>query len=192
MLTKALAGLNVNYEGLITINNYSMRDLDLTNLRDRIGKDVSQEDIFEGTINENILLAKSHSKSEDALWAIDKAGIADAINYMPDGLDTQMLSGGKGLPTSLVNKLILARCMAKHPGLLILNDFFTGFMKSERLSLIGMLTEEDNPWTLVTVSNDPVIMAACDRVIIMEDGMVKTQGAFSELVKSEELSKIIN
>lgn len=192
VLTNALAGLNVNYEGIITMDGYSMRDLDLTNLRDRIGKNVSQEDIFEGTIIENILLAKSHSKSEDAIWAINKVGIADSINYMPDGLDTPMLSGGKGLSNSLVNKIILARCLAKHPGLLILNDFFSDFMKSERLHLISMLTDEQNPWTLVTVSNDPVIMAACDRVILMENGQIKSDGPFNELVKSEELSKIIN
>ncbi len=192
VLSNAIAGLNINYEGIVTVDGYSLRDLDLTNLRDRIGKNVSQEDIFEGTIIENILLAKPHAKSEDALWAIEMAGIRDEINVMPDGLDTQMLSGGKGLPNGLVNKIILARCLAKHPGLLILNDFFTDFLKSERLKMISMLTDDSNPWTLLAVSNDPVIMAACDRVILMEDGKIKSEGPFETLVKSEELSKIIN
>ena len=111
---------------------------------------------------------------------------------MHDGLDTQMLSGGKGLSNGLVNKIILARCLAKHPNLLILNDFFNDFLKSERLELISMLSNEENPWTLIVVSNDPVIMAACDRVILMEEGKIKTEGPFEELVKSDELSKIIN
>lgn len=192
VLTNAIAGLNVNYEGIITIDGYSLRDLDLTNLRDKIGKNVSQEDIFEGTIIENILLAKSQTRSEDAMWAINKVGIADEINYLKDGMDTTILSGGKGLSSTLINKIILARCLAKHPGILILNDFFHGFMKSERLNLIGMLTDKSNPWTLIAVSNDPVIMAACDRVILMDGGQIKSEGAFSELVKSEELNKIIN
>ncbi len=192
VLTNAVAGLNSNYEGIVTVDGYSLRDLDLTNLRDRIGKNVSQEDIFEGTIIENILLAKPHAKSEDALWAINKVDIADEINVMPDGLDTPMLSGGKGLSNGMVNKIILARCLAKHPGLLILNDFFNDFLKSERLKLISMLTDESNPWTLMAVSNDPLIMAACDKVILMENGRVKSKGPFEELVKSEELNNIIN
>ena len=49
-LTNMLSGLNHKYKGLITINGYSLRDLDFTNLRDKIAKNVSQEDIFEGTI----------------------------------------------------------------------------------------------------------------------------------------------
>lgn len=192
VLTNAIAGLNVNYEGIITVDGYSLRDLDLTNLRDKIGKNVSQEDIFEGSIIENILLAKSHANYDDAIWAINSVGIADEINNMPKGLDTEMLSGGKGLANGLVNKIILARCLAKRPRLLILNDFFNDFLKSERLKLISMLTDEEYKWTIIVVSNDPVIMAACDRVVLMENGEIKREGPFEDLIKSEELNKIIN
>jgi ABC-type bacteriocin/lantibiotic exporter with double-glycine peptidase domain len=192
ILVDALAGLNVNYEGIITMDGYSLRDLDLTNLRDSIGKNVSQQDIFEGSIIENILLAKSHAKSDDAIWAVNLVGIADDINSMPYGLETSMLSAGKGLPSSLINRIILARCLAKRPRLLILNDFFNGFLKFERLNLISMLADPKNPWTLIAVSNDPVIMAACGRVVIMEKGAIKKSGPFEELIKSDELSKIIN
>jgi ABC-type bacteriocin/lantibiotic exporter with double-glycine peptidase domain len=192
VLSNAIAGLNINYEGIVTIDGYSLRDLDLTNLRDRIGKNVSQQDIFEGTIIENILLAKTHSNYEDAMWAINMVGIADEINNMPEGLNTPMLSGGKGLANGLVNKIILARCLAKRPKMLVLNDFFTDFLKSERLQLISMLTDKQHKWTMVVVSNDPVIMAACDRVVILDQGEIKREGKFEELIKSEELNRIIN
>ncbi|MEQ8574310.1 MAG: ABC transporter ATP-binding protein, partial [Fulvivirga sp.] len=156
------------------------------------GKNVSQQDIFEGTIIENILLAKTHSNYEDAMWAINMVGIADEINNMPEGLNTPMLSGGKGLANGLVNKIILARCLAKRPKMLVLNDFFTDFLKSERLQLISMLTDKQHKWTMVVVSNDPVIMAACDRVVILDQGEIKREGKFEELIKSEELNRIIN
>ena len=55
-----------------------------------------------------------------------------------------------------------------------------------------MLAKKENNWTLMVVSNDPVIMAACDRVIIMEDGAIKSEGPFEDLVKSDELKNIIN
>ncbi|TRX58231.1 ATP-binding cassette domain-containing protein [Fulvivirga sp. M361] len=192
VLMNTIAGLNTNYQGIITMDGFSLRDLDLTNLRDKIGKNVSQEDIFEGSIIENILLAKPHAQAADAIWAINTVGIADDINAMPEGLDTMMVSGGKGLSNSLVNKIILARCLAKRPNLLILNDFFNDFLKSERLNLINMLTRPEHPWTLLVVSNDPVIMAACDRVVLMEKGLIKSEGSFEGLVKSGELNNIIN
>ncbi len=192
VFTNTISGLNTHYEGIITMDGFSLRDLDLTNLRDKVGKNVSQEDIFAGSILENILLAKPHAQPADAIWAINTVGIADEINAMPDGMDTEMVSGGKGLPTSLVNKIILARSLAKRPNLLILNDFFNDFIKAERFDLIHMLTRKEHPWTLVVVSNDPVIMAACDRVVLLEDGLVKVEGPFENLVKSGELNNIIN
>ena len=192
VLTNTISGLNTQYEGIITMDGFSLRDLDLTNLRDKIGKNVSQEDIFEGSILENILLAKPHAQPADAIWAINTVGIANEINAMPSGLETAMVSGGKGLPASLVNKIILARSLAKRPNLLILNDFFNDFIKAERFDLIHMLTRREHPWTLVVVSNDPVIMAACDRVVLLEEGLVKAEGQFEDLVKAGALNNIIN
>ena len=192
VLTNTIAGLNTQYEGIATVGNFSLRDLDMTNLRDKIGKNVSQEDLFEGTIIDNILLGKPNGKIEDAIWAIDMVGIGDEINAMPNGLDTDLVSGGKGLSSNLVNKIILARCLAKRPNLLILTDFFYGFLKSEKLSLMQKLTDKNQPWTLVVVSNDPLIMAACDHVVLLENGMVKRNATFEELIKSEELNSILN
>ncbi len=192
VLTNTIAGFNNHYEGIVTVNGFSLRDLDLMNLRDKIGKNVSQEDIFEGSILENIILSKPNADPSDAIWAINTIGISDEINSMPDGLDTQMVSSGKGLSNGMINKIILARCLAKRPNLLILNDFFNDFLKSERTELIQMLTQPEHSWTLLVVSNDPVVMATCDRIILMEKGKIKADGQFSELVKAGELGDILN
>ncbi|WP_109831645.1 peptidase domain-containing ABC transporter [Reichenbachiella versicolor] len=192
VLTSTISGFNNHFEGLLTINNYSLRDLDLMSLRDLIGKNVSQDDIFEGTILENIILSKPNAIPEDALWALEKVGILDAINAMPDGLNTTMMSSGKGLSRDLINKIILARCLSKRPELLILNDFFNDFLRSERRELMNMLADPDNPWTLVVVSNDRLIMDKCDRVIIMEKGTIKTEGTYQELLEQGELDALIN
>ena len=192
VFTNTIAGLHEGYEGIITVEGFSLRDLDLTNLRDRIGKNVFQEDIFEGTILENILLAKPHATPSDALWALRTVGIEDEVHSMKDGLDTQMVSGGKGLSRSLVNKIILARCLAKKPSLLVLTDFFNDFLKSEKIRLMNTLTAEEQPWTLIAVSNDPLIMSSCDRVILLENGSIKTDGTFNDLLENKYLDDIIN
>ncbi len=192
VLTNTIAGLNNQYEGIITMDGFSLKDLDLMNLRDKIGKNVSQEDIFEGSIMENILLSKPNAVPADALWAIDKVNISDEINYMKDGLDTPIVSGGKGLSNSLVNKIILARCLAKKPNLLIINDLLNHFYRSERLELIQMLTSPEHPWTMIVVSNDPLIMSACDRTVLIENGNIQQIGTFDEVVKSGGLKEIID
>lgn len=190
-LINTLSGLHNTFEGVITVDSYSLRDLDKSNLRDKIGKNVSQEDIFEGTILENILVGKPHSDPADAVEAINLLNISDEINAMPEGLQTQMLSSGKGLSNTLINKIILARCLAKRPRMLILSDYFNTFSRDDKKALIKILTHPDRQWTLLVVSNDPLIMEACDRVFIMDEGTIRSKGTFSELKKLGELKKII-
>ncbi|WP_420316434.1 peptidase domain-containing ABC transporter [Ekhidna sp.] len=190
-LTNIIAGIHQNYDGVLTYNDLSLKDLDSTYIRDKIGKNVSQEDIFEGTILENILVGKPTSDINHALDAIKEVGLSKSINSLDNGLNTQVLSAGKGFSSSFVNKLVLARCLAKQPAMLILNDFFNTFTKGERLKLIEMLTREDKKWTLIVVSNDPLVMAACDKVLYMEDGAAKALDPFDDLIKREEIIKEI-
>lgn len=190
-LTNIIAGIHQNYSGIMTYNGYSLRDLDATYIRDRIGKNVSQEDIFEGTILENILVGKPTSDIKNALDAIEDVGLKDQINVLSDGLNTEMLAGGKGFSSSFVNKLVLARCLAKRPAMLILNDFFNNFSKRERLELISLVTDKKRKWTLIVVSNDPLVMAACDNVLFLESGEQRAYGPFEDLIKKEEILKDI-
>lgn len=190
-LTNIIAGIHQNFTGVMTYNDYSLRDLDTTYIRDRIGKNVSTEDLFEGTILENILVGKPTSDISNALTAIKEVGLTNEINRMPNGLNTKVLGGGKGFSSSFVNRLILARCLSKRPAMLILNDFFNGFTKGERLQLIEMLASKDKPWTLVVVSNDPLVMAACDQVLFLEKGEVKALDSFENLIKKEDILKDI-
>jgi ABC-type multidrug transport system fused ATPase/permease subunit len=190
-LTNTIAGLNHGYEGLITVNDFSLRDLDLTNLRDKMSKNVTEEDLFDGTLLDNILVGKGMATPELAMSVIRKVGLADKINMLPDGLHTHIVSGGKGFSSSFVHKLILARCLAKSPQLLILNDYFGSFQFKERQELIDLVTKQEKLCTLIAVSNNPSVMMACDRILILENGIVKAQGDFQSLLKSGDLNDIL-
>jgi ABC-type bacteriocin/lantibiotic exporter with double-glycine peptidase domain len=188
-LTKIIAGLHQNFEGGVSINGYSIRDLDLLNLKNRIAKNISQDDIFDGTIIDNVILGKQDRTPHDAIRAIEKAGLSSYVNQLPEGINTHIVSGGKGFSNTVLHRLILARCIAKQPRLLILNDFFSGLRKSEKLDLINRITLEENNWTFIAESNDPLIMAACDRVIVLHEGEVVAEGKYEELVNKEEARK---
>ena len=188
-LTNTIAGIYSSYAGVITYNGYSLRDLDTTHLRDMIGKNVSTDDIFEGTLLDNILVGKPMSDQYDAIKAIEKVGLSDAINSLPKGLNTPTLSGGKGFSETFIQRLILARCLTKQPKLLILNDFFANFSKADRLELIQMLINTENNWTLIVVSNDPLIMSSCDTVYYLSKGEIVASGDFESVIKHEEVVK---
>ncbi len=191
-LINAMAGMYSEFEGSVTYNKYSLRDLDRVHLRDRIGKNVSTEDIFEGTIIDNILVGKPYLDEKDAIDALEMVNLLDKVNSLPDGLMTSVLSAGKGYSETFIQKLILARCIAKKPNLLILNDFFNSFPKNERLELVQKLTHEDHKWTLIVVSNDPLIMAACDRVVYLSNGKIIGNGPMTEVLSIDEVVQNLN
>lgn len=190
-LAQLITGLHNDFEGAITINKFSIRDLDLTSLRDRMAKNISPEDIFDGTIFENISVGKSTVAVQDVIDALEKTKLLEWVNKLPDGLDTHLLSGGKGLPTTIRQKLILARCIAKKPSLIVLNDFFAGLRKADKVALIQMLTSTENKWTMVAVSNDPLIMASCNRIIILKEGAKLAEGSFRDLMENDLLNECI-
>jgi len=190
-LMNILTGIFSDYEGVVTINNYSLRDLDLTHMRDQVAKNISQEDLFDGTILENITLGKTGTTVHDAILALKQVGLSDTINAFPKGLETHLISGGKGLSKTMIHKLILARCLAKKPKLIVLNDFFTTLSKSDKMELLACLTKSERPCTVIVVSKDPIIMSACDRVIMMQDGMIRMEGTMEELTKTQLFTDII-
>lgn len=191
-LTNLIAGFHTGYEGIVTINSYSLRDLDIRHMRDSIAKNISPEDIFDGTVLENITLGSATRTVENAISAIRKVRLEDEINRLPNGLNTHIVSGGKGFSSSFIHKLILARCLAKTPALIILNDFLSGLKRQEKLELLHPVIQEDSHWTLVAVSNDPLVMASCDRVILIEDGRIADEGHINDLLKKGTINNYID
>jgi ABC-type bacteriocin/lantibiotic exporter with double-glycine peptidase domain len=190
-LMNILTGMFTDYEGVVTINNFSLRDLDLTHMRDQVAKNISQEDLFDGTILENLTLGKPGTTIHDAVEALQQVGLSDTINAMPKGLETPVISGGKGFSKTMIHKLILARCLAKKPKLIVLNDFFITLSKSDKMELLACVTKSQRPCTVIVVSKDPIIMSACDRVIMMQDGQIRMEGTMEELTTSQLFNDLI-
>jgi ABC-type glutathione transport system ATPase component len=60
------------------------------------------------------------------------------------------------------------------------------------MELLTCVTKTQSSCTIIIVSKDPVIMSACDRVILMEDGVVGKEGTMAELTKTDLLNDLIN
>ncbi|SIT90874.1 peptidase domain-containing ABC transporter [Pontibacter indicus] len=180
-LSQLLLGLYENYEGSIAYNHLSMRDLNKNNLRRLIGDNTSKEQVFDGTILENITLGIPNVPVEDVIWATDNVGLTDFIHELPDGLQTELTGGSIRLPASVARKIIMARCLVRRPKMLLLDDFWGGMEKQEKLRLIQMLSSPEFSWTLLIISNDPEVMAICDRTMLLKDGQLVASGHFEEI-----------
>jgi len=187
--TGIIGGLYSDYTGGVSINQFSLRDLDITHLRNKIAKNISAEDIFEGSIYENITIGKLAARPEEVMQVVDQVGLSHSVRNLPDGIHTLLTSGGKGLPSSTLHRLILARCLAKKPELLILNDFFSGLSKVDKLDMIRCAINPENSWTLIAESNDSLVMAACDRVIVMDAGRIVADGSYHALLKDGVIAR---
>jgi ABC-type bacteriocin/lantibiotic exporter with double-glycine peptidase domain len=188
-LANIIGGLYTDYTGGVAINKFSLRDLDITHLRNKVSKNISADDIFDGTIYENITIGKETAQLEDVMQITESVGLAQYLRTLPEGLNTPVISGGKGLSSSTVHRLILSRCLAKKPELIILNDFFSGLSKADKLELIRCVINPDNTWTLLAVSNDPLVMASCDRVIVLDQGRIVADDSYQMLMKEGIISK---
>ncbi|MEQ8423349.1 MAG: ABC transporter ATP-binding protein, partial [Cyclobacteriaceae bacterium] len=85
-----------------------------------------------------------------------------------------------------------SRCIAKKPSLIVLNDYFSSLSKKDTIDLMGMLSSPTNKWSMIAVSNDPLIMEACDKVIVLKKGEKVAEGTFEELMKKNTLVEFID
>jgi len=190
-LISILTGILDSYDGTVMLNNLSLRDINLNSLRDNIAKNISSEDLFEGTVLENISMGKSRVSYQDVVWALESVGLMEMVNQLPDGLQTKIIPGGKQFSKTISTKLLIARCIAERPQLLILNDMLHELERSDKLKILQFLVDKANPWTLLCISNDPLIMSACNQIIFMKEGQVLEIAPYEEMLGRTDFKEAI-
>jgi ABC-type bacteriocin/lantibiotic exporter with double-glycine peptidase domain len=179
-----------DFEGSILYNGIPRRNLNQRSLRSAIGDFSSQEDIFKGTLSENISLGYEQVQFDDIVKIADAVGLMPFIRTLPDGFDTMLLPGGKTLPRHIIVKIILARSIVSKPQLLAIEEVMANLENADRIRIADILTDKNQLWTLLVVTDDPVLASRCDRVLIMKNGKIIEEGSFSEIQKSSHYSKI--
>ncbi|GAB4131108.1 MAG: hypothetical protein OHK0045_21280 [Raineya sp.] len=191
-LIKMILGSFDNYDGIATINSCSMRDINVYSYRSLTEDNFSEDEIFAGTILDNIAMGKATVKYKDVIWALENVGLYDKINRMPDGLHTELTAGGKELSSVERRKLVLARCIAAKPKLLIINDFLKDFPIALRGKIIDFLMNENNPWTLILVSNDITLLSRCSRIALMKDRTIVEISNYEAMLQNEDFRELIS
>lgn len=184
LLLDLIASLYSEFTGSITYNEFPLSNLNIVALRNLIGYSSSENDVFEGTIYENISMGKNEISLIDVVKACEPVDLLSYIQSLPDGFDTMLLSEGKTLSQSVRLKIILARCIAKKPKLILLDDNLSQLATITRKNFLEYLLNKQRGWTVVAVSNDPEFLKILDRVIVIDKGEIIDEGTYDELSKN--------
>ncbi len=168
-LARVLAGLEPPTGGVIRYNGIDLRHLDLNAINRCRGFMLdSQLSLFEGTIEENILLGRSYVPYSDVRWALRFAELEEEIDAMPQGIKTHVREPGRILAATHILRILLARAILARPQILIFDGIIHNMQPTMRETILRRLCSKDEPWSVIFVSNDPNLTPHVDRRIILD------------------------
>ncbi len=171
-LLRILGGAVQPSEGNVQLDGHPMSSLDLDDVRSIIGDSLAEEEVFTGSILQNITVGRSWVSEDDVSEACRVTGLFDQLAQFPEGLLTKLDPQGSRLPKSLVKRIIQARCIAGKPRLILLEDSLQNWDAKDREQLLGWISAPERPWTLLAVSNDPWLQQRCARTLRLTNGSI--------------------
>lgn len=188
-LVKLLVGLYPPKEGQVLYNNVSSTEIDLNDLRNKIGFVTQDTQLFSGTIRENLLFVRPDATDEECLTVLKKAACQSLLERADKGLDTVIGEGGVKVSGGEKQRLSIARALLRQPDILVFD---------EATSSLDSITEEEITETIreVSVVKDHItiliahrlstIMHA-DRIFVLERGNVIESGRHDQLLAEKGL-----
>lgn len=180
-LLRLLSGAYNNFQGNIFINGISLSNYKLDSLRMQTGILLSQQDIFQGTLMENITMGNNHIAPQHIIRLAEKVGLKAFFGDLNDGLSTGIDPAGKKLSRNIVQKILLLRALVNNPRLVLLEEPFDGISEAARKSVINYLLTETKEQTILISSNDEIFASQCDKIIYLEKGTVIAIGKWDDI-----------
>ena len=168
--------------GAILIDGQAISELNAASLRREIGMVASDGSVFRGTIADNIRYRRPEATDEEVEAVALAAGLAPALDRMPDGLESQVGEGGVGLSVGERQRLQLARIFAANPRIMVLDEATANLDYATELAVKQSLnTLRKNRTTMVIAHRFSMVQDA-DFVYVLESGHVIESGTPGELV----------
>jgi ATP-binding cassette subfamily B protein len=188
-LVKLLVGLYQPLEGDILYNNVLSKEIDLDQLREKIGFVTQDTQLFSGTIRENLKFVRPDATDEECMNVLHRAACQSLLARADKGLDSVIGEGGVKVSGGEKQRLSIARALLRKPDLLVFD---------EATSALDSLTEEEITETIrdVSVLKDHItiliahrlstIMHA-DRIYVLEQGRIIESGKHADLLAQKGL-----
>lgn len=165
MLLRLLTGNYQRFQGSILINHIPIQNYNLASLRKQTGILLHGQEIFGGTVWENISLGQEDISPDVIMEAAKKLGFENFISHFPKGFEHIIEPIGKKTPQTIIKKILLLRAICGAKKLLLLEEPWNGLDQASAQRLKSYLLNPDNQATTIIVSNDPEYVSASNQQI---------------------------
>ncbi|AIQ50703.1 ABC transporter ATP-binding protein [Paenibacillus sp. FSL R7-0331] len=168
--------------GKVLVDGVDVRNLELDELRGNIGMATQDVLLFSDTIDGNIAYGDPDLPEEDAMEYARKAAAHDFITKMPEGYDTVVGERGVGLSGGQKQRIALARALAVHRPILILDDTTSAVDLETEEHIQRSLRELEYPCTKIIIAQRVSTTCEADRILIIDRGRLIEEGTHAELL----------
>lgn len=170
--------------GSLTLGGVDVRKYDLDTLRNAVAMVLQKNELFSGTIAENLRWGDEKATDEEIKEACRLACADEFINAMPKGYETYIEQGGTNVSGGQKQRLCIARALLKKPRVLILDDS-TSAVDTRTDALIQKALKEYLPETTkIIIAQRISSVQSADKIIVLDDGKVGAIGTHDELLKT--------
>lgn len=168
--------------GSIRIDGQDVRKVTQKSLHEQIG--LVQQDVylFDGTIAENIAYGKPDATAEEIVEAARRANIADFIETLPDGFETQVGERGARLSGGQKQRIAIARVFLKNPPLLIFDEATSALDNESEGAVQAALSELAQGRTTIVIAHRLSTIKDADEIATIEQGQIAERGTHEELL----------
>ena len=178
-------------EGEVKVGGVPVKDYDIKTLRDAVSVVLQKNELFSGTIAENLRWGNENATDEELVEACKIAQADEFVNSFPDGYNTYIEQGGTNVSGGQKQRLCIARALVKRPKILILDDS-TSAVDTRTDALIRKGFMEYIPETTkIIIAQRVASVQECDMIIIMDGGKIMGTGTHAELLKSNDIYREI-
>ncbi len=182
-LGRLLAGIHPPRTGSVTVGGVGLTELPLDDLRGHVALVTQEHHVFVGTMRENLALAAPPGATDEHIWeALAAVDADDWVRALPDGLDTVVGSGGRGLTDPQAQQLALARLVLADPHTLVLDEATSLIDPRAARHLERSLAAVLHGRTVIAIAHRLFSAHDADRVAVVEDGVISELGSHDELV----------
>ena len=177
--------------GEVKVGGINVKDYDLKTLRDQVSMVLQKNELFSGTIKDNIRWGNLQATDEEIVEVCKLAQADEFITGFPDGYDTMIEQGGANVSGGQKQRLCIARALLKKPKILILDDS-TSAVDTKTDSLIRKAFSEKIPnTTKIIIAQRISSVQDADKIIVMSNGRIQAIGKHEELLRNNKIYKEI-
>lgn len=170
LLMYIISGLYDDYSGIIYVNGTPLGSWQKEYLHSIIGLGLSKEDIFNGTLLENVTLCTENTSLVQVHEILEVVGLEQYVSTLKKGVHAKLQPEGKNIPKGIRSKIILARIIFGKPKLIIIDDVFHQFNELDKNRILDYLLGLN--CTIIAISNRSGIAVRFDRTLVMDKGEV--------------------